>query len=147
MAESARDRLPEPEPTKEDLVEFVAVAQGLFDDLFELISTDTGDYKDDGDEINTENLWIDNKPIYRQVWSGTTDTGASTIVSAGIAVDSIISCYVRLVDLNGDFVGTDSNETNLSVSLNSQGSFLINHNAASLQGRPYTIIAQYTKLD
>ncbi len=147
MSESARERLPEPEPTKEDLIEFAAVLQGLLDDIFELISIDTGNYKDSGDEVNTEDLWIDNKPIYRQVWSGTTGTGASTNVTAGVVVENIVSCYVRIINGNGSFVGSDSNETDLSVSLDNQGNFLINHNAALLQGRIYKIIATYTKLD
>ncbi len=145
MPESARERLPEPEPTKEALVEFTAVAQGLIDDLFELISTQTGDFKED--ELNTERLWTDEKPIYRQVWSGTTGSGASTSISSGVTVDTLVSCRVRLKDLNDSFVGSDSNETNLSIYLDNQSSFVINHNAASLQNRPYLIIAEYTKSD
>lgn len=145
MPESSRERLPEPEPTVDSLVEFTATLQNILDDIFELISTQTGDFKED--ELNTERLWTDEKPIYRQVWSGTTGTGASTNVSSGVAIDTLVSCRVRIVNLNGSFVGSDSNTTDLEVSLDSQGSFLISHNTATLQNQRFVIIAEYTKLD
>ena len=143
MGETARQNLPEPNPTKESLAEFTAVAQSLFDDLYEFVKTFTGDYNEE--EISTENVWLEDAPIFRKVWVGNTSSGTSTTVPAGVAIDTLISCRIRLKDSNDNWVGSDSNDTTLSILFDSVNNFQISHNLASLQTRQYYIIAEYTK--
>lgn len=143
---TARDRLSEPDPTKESLVEFTAVLQGLLDDLFELSPEGLGDYSTT--EVETGNEWVDGKAVYRQVYSGTTGSGASTSVASGTVFDTVITCKIRLNDTSDNHIGTDSQNyasIPLDISIDSSNNFIINHNDATLQNQNYFIIVEYTK--
>lgn len=92
--------------------------------------------------------WIDGKPIYRKVLSGTTHATAGTVTSIDITslnVDTVVN-YRSVVNWNGTGYMTDgyygSSTAYLMAYANSNTEFRIYSRYAS---RPYYLILEYTK--
>ncbi len=102
-------------------------------------------------EIDTGKRWIDDKRIYRQVWTGTTGAGSSSSVSSGVSIDSIIQLNYEILDSSNLGYGDAANPTSGGTTYiscfydHTNDEFEITHNAANVQSRPYTIILEYTK--
>lgn len=141
-----RDQLPQPEPTKDSLADFASIIQGIFDDIFEIISSDVRSFK--VTEIDTESEWVDGLSIFRIVLTGQTSTGTSTFIQTGITFNQVITCKLRMQDSSGNFIGTDSQNyasVPLDVIIDSNSNVTINHNDAALQNQTYYLTIEYTR--
>lgn len=101
------------------------------------------------DEVDTGKKWINNKPIYRKVLTGTTSNGYATNIFAKSNFDTMISCcgwvgnntvgYMQLGSyLNDNYSGGFYIDTTLNY-------LQIYITPDTLHGKSYYAIVEYTK--
>ena len=99
-------------------------------------------------ETKTNKVWIDGKPIYRKVYTGTTGSSGSVII------DSNINKNNALINCGGYVENSSGNKTNIGAYLNSDyynGIFFDNNEvrlffSSYLNNSNYVIWLEYTKL-
>ena len=103
------------------------------------------------DEIKTGNKWVNGKPIYRKVFSGT-KSGALQFNISDLNIDEVTNAYGNLHVQEGSdnqyrhipSYGSSSNYVSYEVSLNTNTLNIVGATAAYSQGE-VTFVLEYTK--
>ena len=124
-----------------DMNEIKTVVNGLDDSITNLETYSTS-------ETDTGKIWIDNKPIYRKVYTGTTTVGG-----AFTTIDSNFTYHI--IEFKGNITNTDNNTQYSLVGENgSNGDFVFAYkgsgglqlcNSNSSKTFDYELIVEYTK--
>lgn len=98
------------------------------------------------EEIKTNKVWIDGKPIYRKTYNGITtfdlDSSSQLLIPASVNVDKLINYSGYLTENNGVNVLTLNEVRIVKVSDNK---VLFQSTNNSLKECPYAITFEYTK--
>ena len=101
-------------------------------------------------ETNTGQKWINNKPIYRKVFSFTTPSGnVDLTIPTGVSMDTIISIYGGIAETSGGVTpipdAIDWDGTVFSTSFRVSNSTIYYRGNASYGNKPAFAIIEYTK--
>ena len=98
------------------------------------------------EEVKTNKVWIDGKPIYRKTYHGTTtfdiDEATQLLIPASVNVDKIINYSGYVTEHSGRNVLTVNDVRIVKVSDNK---VLFQSTNNSLKNSPYAITFEYTK--
>lgn len=99
------------------------------------------------DEVNTGKKWIDDKPIYRKVLSGTTPTTSGSLLYSSNSIENIIHSYgwVQTQSTTTTKMPVNSYSNNgeyNNIILKSDGIYF---NGNYVLGTSYEIVIEYTK--
>ena len=114
-------------------------------DDFDMIWQSLGSYSTS--ETKTGSTWIDGKPIYEKVLTGTLDTvvsaGSSIVIGTIANMESVIQMYGYCYGLFLPYANTVANGYGYFV--NNSGDIKFNTNNTTLSERVYRAIIRYTK--
>ena len=115
-----------------------------------IVPTIPRDYIFSTTETNTGKVWIDGKPIYRKVISGTTGAGGSSTQALGVTVDSmvVLEFWIDSSSFGWECLSGSSSGSNVHMvyfTNTTQNEMTLYHGVAHLQSRPYNLILEYTK--
>lgn len=101
------------------------------------------------DEVKTNDVWIDGKPIYRKVINGNFPSSSAWTSFADFeGMDTMVKVYGYFIGTDGRKMTLPQTEQNHLVALSYQpstNSIEIKQQGSDFYGRPCCIIIEYTK--
>lgn len=100
------------------------------------------------EEIDTGMKWIDGKPIYRRVLTGTTPNSQTGSVNFNINVDTITMEDLSAISNSGYRIKQgyyESGAMQFSYTINNQMSVYFSQLGTTARNLPFTLVIEYTK--